>query len=196
MDKEQQIAFFDACASDWDAKLRPGELDIVAQIIEKIGVKLGDKIIDIGCGTGILYPFVSKYQPAQILSIDLSSNMLKEFKQKHPEAELMKADFEKINLDENSFDKIIAFNVFPHFQDRAAVFNNAYKFLKTGGTFTICHSMTREELALVHAKREAVKNDKLPSAEEMRRLYETAGFKEVTVEEKAPGFFARGVKYI
>ncbi|ACC97810.1 Methyltransferase family protein [Elusimicrobium minutum Pei191] len=194
MDKKQIAAFFDSIACGWDAKERSEVYAKIEQILAKCEITQKAKILDIGCGTGVLFPFLSKYNPGEILSIDLSSKMLEEFKRKHPEANALLADFEDIKLEEDYYDNIIAYNVFPHFVNKEAVFYNAFKFLKHGGIFVVAHSMTREELNSMHGRKKETSKDLLPSSEQMKYFYASAGFKQVIVQEKAPGFFSKGVK--
>jgi len=194
MDKQKIAAFFDGRAETWDAKEKPEVYNIVKIIIDKISPGPASKILDIGCGTGILYPFLQAYNPAETLHIDLSEGMLAQLLKKYPAASVMRADFEEINLKENYFDYIIAYNVFPHFMDKQKVFHNAMRFLKNGGSFYIAHSMTREELQRVHGSNNQTKKDLLPPSADMKQMYLNAGFKNIIIEEKSPGFFSSGYK--
>lgn len=192
---KQKIAdFFDAKSKTWDSNEKPHVKDIVKTIVNKIAPAPGSKILDIGCGTGILYPFLQEFKPAETLHIDISPGMLGEFAKKHPAANLLLGDFEETELEKDYFDYIIAYNVYPHFTDKNKVFSNAMGSLKKGGWFYIVHSMTREELKRVHSSNEQTQRDLLPPASEMAGLYQNAGFQNVSVEEQAPGFFACGQK--
>jgi demethylmenaquinone methyltransferase/2-methoxy-6-polyprenyl-1,4-benzoquinol methylase len=194
MDRLEIISFFDKNAKNWDKNECPRVFVILQEIINKIEIKAGDSVLDIGCGTGILRPYIKSCNAGEILHVDISKGMLKRLKTKYPSANTMSADFETVNLPSETFDKIIAYNVFPHFIDKQAVFDNAFKFLKHGGTFFIAHSMTRERLNKVHGRNKETKKDLLPSQKEMLSLYEKAGFKDISVEEESPGFFASGKK--
>ena len=194
MDKQKIAAFFDDRAAAWDQNERPEVYNIVKIIIDKIAPAPAAKILDIGCGTGILYPFLKAYKPAEILHIDVSEGMLEQFRKKHPHANLLRADFETAALEENYFDYIIAYNVFPHFTDKQKVFDNAMRFLRPGGSFYIVHSMTREELQRVHGSNNQTKKDLLPAPAEMRQMYQNSGFENIIIEEKSPGFYSSGVK--
>jgi len=194
MDKKQLISFFDGSASAWDAKSPPGAFALLEQIVRKINIRPDDFVLDVGCGTGALRPFLLAYNPQEILHMDISSKMLEELNRKFPDAQTLCADFETEILPRNYFDKAVAYNVFPHFTDHESVFYNAHACLKPGGVFVIAHGQTRGELARSHGKYNEVKKDLLPPGEKIFELYEKAGFKNIKVRERDPGFFASGFK--
>ncbi|MCL2888345.1 MAG: class I SAM-dependent methyltransferase [Elusimicrobia bacterium] len=194
MDKKQLISFFDDSAGAWDSKESPGAFGLLEQIVRKINIRPDDFVLDIGCGTGVLRPFLLSYNPQEILHIDISSKMLEELNKKFPDAQTLAADFETAVLPRNYFDKAVAYNVFPHFTDFESVFYNAHAALKPGGVFIVAHSLTREELNRAHGKRDATKKDLLPPGEKIYELYKTAGFKNISVRERDPGFFSSGFK--
>ncbi len=185
--------FFDSIAPQWDAKERPEVFKIVEKIIDRIKPGPGDTVLDAGCGTGILYPFLTAKGVKDILCVDVSEKMLAELRRKHPAAKTLAAAFETADLPADSFTKIIIYNAFPHFEDRPAVFRQAFRLLAKGGTLHIVHSMTREELAKIHGKAPEVAEHFIPSDTEMRRLYAEAGFTAITVKN-APRFFSCGTK--
>ena len=55
MEKQDVISFFDQCASWWDEDMIRNE-DIIATILDNSGIKEGLHILDVACGTGVLFP--------------------------------------------------------------------------------------------------------------------------------------------
>lgn len=191
MDKETSIKFFDDIAPRWDLMENPAyKMRIPAQL-KKTGIMQGDKVLDVACGTGILYPFLCDYK-ADTLCLDISGGMLAELKKKHPHAKTIQADFIDANLPHQSFDKVLIFNAFPHFEDKAAVFFKAASILKPNGYLFIFHSLMREELQKIHAKQNDTEQDIIPPDIEMFNYYKDAGFENIKANDSESGYFSCG----
>lgn len=66
-----------------------------------------DNLLEIGCGCGDLYPFIREHVQSYT-GLDFSPSMLKEFKSKWPEANLIEEDATKLNIEEKKFDCVIS----------------------------------------------------------------------------------------
>lgn len=84
-------AFFDELANSWDEKNtdEAGAKKIVKQFREKIS---GKTILDVGCGTGVLYEPLKKENAKQITAIDVSEKMIKLAKDKFPQGNFLCED--------------------------------------------------------------------------------------------------------
>ncbi len=69
--------FFDKHAENWHSCHKQCDFDAADLAMQKISVNKTDITLDIGAGTGILIPFIQKYQCLDITAIDLSSEMIK-----------------------------------------------------------------------------------------------------------------------
>lgn len=188
--------FFDRHAHKWDSLEKPDIGLIIDKILDRIGVGRQDKILDVGCGTGILVPFLEKRKIKNFIGLDCSEEMIKEYRKKFPGRKAIVGDFEKQGLFKpESFTKVIIYNAFPHFQNRMKVFTNSWIYLKPKGGLYIVHSMTREELNRHHRKAGAEVSDHvLCSNDEFRRLYAASGFKDIEVDD-SDLFYSKGIKY-
>ena len=71
MEKKDIIQFFDGCASWWDADMIRNE-DVIARILANGGIKPGVQVLDVACGTGVLFPdYLSR--GATVTGIDIRS---------------------------------------------------------------------------------------------------------------------------
>jgi len=72
----------------------------------------GDKILDLGCGTGRITQYYVD-NGFKVIGIDLSDEMIKIAKKKHPQIEFLCADMRKLNFPNESFDAVsIAYSLF------------------------------------------------------------------------------------
>lgn len=193
MDKKTTIEFFDSRAETWDSKELPETYGVIARQLSKINLKEHDAVADIGCGTGILTPFLLR-AGAEITAIDISPKMCAVLNKKFPKVNVITADFETLALPQKHFDKILIFNAFPHFEDKLRVFEQAFNALKHGGGLFIFHSMSRAALAKIHGGKGPVKKDLIPPDNVMEDYYKTAGFERITVQDAEGGFFSCGYK--
>ncbi|MCD6596611.1 MAG: class I SAM-dependent methyltransferase [Bacteroidales bacterium] len=118
----------------------------INRAIKKMGIKPGDAILDLGCGTGKNACLMKKYlladDGAKIVGMDISEVMMKQFEDNCKSSPFI--TFKKQRVDEpfdlgEKFDKIfISFVIhgFPH-DIREKVIQNAFNHLKEGGSFFI-----------------------------------------------------------
>jgi len=80
----QRQEYFDQLASSWDKEVTSERLECLGNIIKELGIKLGDWVLDIGSGTGILLPLLIEAVggKGKIIALDFSQNMLKQAKAK------------------------------------------------------------------------------------------------------------------
>jgi len=110
--------------------------------IKAMGIQPGDKILDLGCGTGRNACIMEKYlgNIGEITGMDISYVMERQFKKKCAKYQNTKFIRQRIDLPFNlseQFDKIfISFVIhgFPH-KVRQTVIENIYAHLKPGGLF-------------------------------------------------------------
>lgn len=92
MDNLNKIkAFFDELANSWDEKNtdEAGAKKIVKQFHDNIE---GRSVLDIGCGTGVLYEPLKNANAKSIAAIDVSEKMVQLAKEKFPEGNFICED--------------------------------------------------------------------------------------------------------
>ena len=147
MDKKQITAFFDAMAENWDENQERNE-NAISFILTKGGITNGVKVLDVACGTGILFPdYISR--GAKVTGIDISSEMLGIAKDKFPDTELICADAETYVFDKK-YDAVMIYNAFPHFPNPEKLISNLSKALDVNGRLTVAHGISEEELEKCH----------------------------------------------
>lgn len=194
MERTSCVDFFDKLAANWDLIQNPIYAARIPYLMDKAAISAGERILDVGCGTGILYPHLEQ-RGGQTVSIDISSNMLAELKKKYPQAQTICGCFISEELPANHFDKVIIFNAFPHFDDKKTATHKAFSILKKGGHILIIHSLTRKELARVHGKSEDTQRDVIPTQIQLKEILLSVGFCDIELTENEYGCYFSGRKY-
>ena len=125
MDKKDIISFFDEFAHNWD-NINQQNSEVIETIIDNAQIKENTKVLDVACGTGVLFPFYLS-RKADVVGIDFSEEMIKNAKAKFPEINVFCADAETFSYDEK-FDVIMIFNAFPHFPEPLKIIENLSTF--------------------------------------------------------------------
>ena len=148
MDKQEIIAFFDDRASSWDAEMIRDD-GIISQIFDNAGIREGDTVLDVACGTGVLLGDYAARGVKHVTAIDISPEMAKICAAKYPAAEVICGDVEETDFG-RTFDRIMIYNAFPHFPDPERVIARLSGLLNPGGTLTVAHGMSREKIDCHH----------------------------------------------
>ena len=144
MNKEDIISFFDRCAPQWDADMIRDD-DIIGKILDLGNVTSGADVLDVACGTGVLFPDYFARNVGSLTGIDISPEMVKIAREKFPQVEILCADVEEAAFSKK-FDCIMVYNAFPHFPDPEHLIGVLSDLLKPGGTLTVAHGMSRAQI--------------------------------------------------
>ncbi len=178
-------AFFDSLAERWDSlAVHPREK--LAYILDQAGELGGARVLDVGCGTGVMLgPLLERLGPeGRVLGLDLSPAMLARAGAKHasPRLGLVEADFLRWESPA-SFDLIVAYSCLPHFPDYRAFFEAAAKRLAPGGRLLVAHSEGREAINRCHNGPADPISLGLPPIEEAAVLAAAAGLKALVQQD-------------
>ena len=168
MNKDSIKEFFDSIAPKWDNE-PIADKKILDIILDNGGIRENIDILDVACGTGVLFPYYLERNVKSITAIDLSPEMVKIAKSKFPQANVICGDAENIIFDKQ-FDAIMIYNAFPHFPEPLKVIENLSKALKTGGRFTIAHGLSKKELDEIHQKSAGAVSNVLPECDDLAKM--------------------------
>lgn len=171
----KQKDFFNEKAGVWD-KITIHNLEKVQYIAELLGINGGDKILDMGTGTGIMIPFYEKYLvDGSVVAVDYSEKMIKAARVKYPEKDhpmvsYRVTDVYDLKYDEE-FDLVVCFSCFPHFIDQPLAIKILSKALRRGGRIVVAHSDSADKINGVHMNSGVeIKNDFLPSMQQLKLM--------------------------
>ncbi len=172
MDKSEVIEFFDGWAPRWDLDMVLRE-DLVREILTLAGVGPGQSVLDVACGTGVLFPFYQERQVDHVTAVDISPEMAKRAARKAEAYEFISvlcADAEEYGFSE-SFDRVMIYNAFPHFPDPSHLIRRMARITKPGGRLCVAHSMSRERVLRHHSGGAARVSRELPEAQELAGMF-------------------------
>ncbi len=147
MNKQEIIEFFDNVADGWD-KAQVINNEIMNAIVDGAGVDAGKSVLDVACGTGVMFPYYLE-RGALVTGIDISPKMVELARKKFPEIPIACGDVERYPFKEK-FDAVVIHNAFPHFDNPERLIKNLTPLVKQGGTLSVAHSLSREALHRHH----------------------------------------------
>jgi len=189
--------FFDGIAEKWEKEHRIlREQEKLRNLFACVHLKKGDRVLDVGCGTGRLVPLIREKTgtEAWIVELDFAFEMLKVARRRYGVEKMffIQSDTEKLPHGERLFDSVVCFALFPHIDDKGRALREYRRVLKSGSPLYIAHTMSREELNSFHSRiKGPVCSDFLPGEREMRRLFSDAGFEGLEIVERPSLYIAR-----
>ena len=118
MNKKDIVEFFDRCAPTWDAELIKSDA-IIGKSLDNAEIGAGQDVLDVACGTGVMFPYYLEREVASVTGIDISPEMAKIAEGKFADVSNVRiicGDVEETAFD-RKFDRIVVYNAFPHFPD-------------------------------------------------------------------------------
>jgi len=178
VNKQDIISFFDRLAPQWDADMIRDD-DIINMILDLGNVTAGADVLDVACGTGVLFPDYLARNVGSLTGIDISPEMVRITRNKFPQVEILCGDVEKTEFDKK-FDCVMVYNAFPHFPDPEQLIQALSKLLKPGGTLTVAHGMSRAQIDHHHEGTASKVSVGLMHEDELAKIFE----KHLTVSAK------------
>ncbi|MDJ0678738.1 MAG: class I SAM-dependent methyltransferase [Xenococcaceae cyanobacterium MO_167.B52] len=128
-------------AHNYDAlwTYNPDFIKFVAKnIIEKLELQVNDKLVDLGCGTGLFTKGICKQMQLKypILCVDSSSEMLKQIPVNHSYEPIF-MDAVEFSSKANNLDKILLKEMIHHVPDKNKLIANLFNSLNPGGIFLL-----------------------------------------------------------
>lgn len=126
-------------------------LDIERQIWPSLGIAAGKKVLDVGCGSGVITRELAKQAyPAQVVGLDASTDLLERGKdaytesirrrEDHPNREnvtFQEGNVYDIPFPDDSFDVVYARLLFQHLENPLEALSSIWRVLKPGGCVCI-----------------------------------------------------------
>ena len=173
MEKQDVIEFFDRRASTWDAEMIKSDA-IIGRILDNAEVAQDMDVLDVACGTGVMFDYYLQRGVASVTGIDIAPEMAKIAAQKYADEEkvtVLCGDVEEYAFD-CKFDRIVVYNAFPHFPYPKRLIKILAGLLKENGRLTIAHGMSREAIDGHHSGAASKVSNGLMTAESLKRIFD------------------------
>ena len=185
MNKQSIIEFFDRCAPSWDAEMIKSDA-IIGRILDNAEVGAGMDILDVACGTGVMFDYYLSRGVSSVTGIDISPEMAKIAARKYadePRVQVILGDVEAYAFD-RKFDRIVVYNAFPHFPYPKRLIKLLAGLLKEDGRLTVAHGMSREAIDNHHSGAASQVSNGLMSAESLKRIFDAHFDVEVVISNR------------
>ncbi|MEK6302217.1 MAG: methyltransferase domain-containing protein [Acidobacteriota bacterium] len=176
---------------EWNTALYDGKHSFVwkygEEVIELLAPQPGERILDVGCGTGHLTSRIAS-SGASIVGVDKSPRMIESARKSYPDLKFLESDATSLNFD-SEFDAVFSNATIHWIKDQRALASAIWRALKPGGRFVAEFggrgnlSAVRKALkrAMSSARHEVIAGGGLeryyPSIGEYATLLEAAGFR-------------------
>ena len=173
MNKQDVIEFFDRCAPGWDADMIKNDI-IIGKILDNVEIEPGQDVLDVACGTGVMFPYYLERGAASVTGIDISPAMARIAEEKfasEPKIKVLCGDVEEVKFDKK-FDRIVVYNAFPHFPRPKRLIKILAGLLKEDGRLTVAHGQSREAIDGHHKGSASKVSNGLMTAESLKKIFD------------------------
>ena len=185
MQKQDVIEFFDRCAPTWDAGMIKSD-ETIGRILDNAEVEAGMDVLDVACGTGVMFPYYLDRNVASVTGIDISPEMAKIAAAKFADAskvQVICGDVEEAVFD-RMFDRIVVYNAFPHSPNPKRLIKTLAGLLKDDGRLTIAHGASREAIDNHHSGSASKVSSGLMEAAKLKKIFDSHFEVEVMISNR------------
>ncbi|MFH0977403.1 MAG: class I SAM-dependent methyltransferase [Spirochaetota bacterium] len=183
-DLEAKINYFNKLGSNWDEVVgnNSERIDQLRDVFKMIELKTGDRVLDVGCGNGVLFPLIEEKIGADgiITALDPAESMILRAKKLYPDyinIDFIIKSIEFADLKISYYDAIICFAVFPHIEDKMHALSLFRRALKNSGKLYIFHLSDTKSLNEFHSSVNGpVCKDMMPEQNELENMQCNSSF--------------------
>jgi SAM-dependent methyltransferase len=108
-------------------------------VADAAGIRRGNKVLDVGCGTGVLAREALRRvgQEGQVVGLDLNEGMLAVAARSEPKIEWRRGDAASLPFGDVSFDVVVSQFALMYFPDRVASLREMWRALGPGGRLAV-----------------------------------------------------------
>jgi SAM-dependent methyltransferase len=109
------------------------------RVADAAGIQRGDRVLDVGCGTGVLAREALRRvgQEGQVVGLDLNAGMLAVAARTEPNIEWRPGDAASLPFEDGRFDVVVSQFALMYFPDRGAALREMWRTLAPGGRLAV-----------------------------------------------------------
>lgn len=174
-------------ASDYDARWSFYVEATTRETLARLTLRPGERLLDIGCGTGaLLHRLSQRYPGAQLTGVDPVPEMLSVARHRLPSGvELRQGWAERLPFEREWFDVVVSCNAFHYFREPVAALSEMGRVLVPGGRLVItdwCDDYFSCRVCDLYLRLFRPAHVKVYRQEECRHLLLKAGYRNVDID--------------
>jgi SAM-dependent methyltransferase len=174
-----QRSYFNENVDLFEPPLPKGVPERLKAIVNAGRLRRGERVLDVGTGTGILIPYIMKHGPSEIHACDLAEKMLRRVKREFPQVMTHLCDVGNLQLPDASLDVVFINACFSNIVDKSKCLDNLHRLMRGKGRLVVSHPLGRGFIAELK-KRAPFHLELLPDEADARVLCERHGFSVVS----------------
>ncbi|MDT0484333.1 class I SAM-dependent methyltransferase [Streptomyces doebereineriae] len=187
--------FFSARAADWDSRF-PDDGPAYAAAVAELGLRVGDRVLDAGCGTGrALPPLRAAVGPSGVVvGADLTPAMLEAAVRagRNRDGQLLLSDVAALPLRSRSLDAVFGAGLISHLPRPAENLRELARVVRPGGVLALFHPIGRAALAARQGRR--ITPEDLRAESNLRPLLAGSGWRMASYADEDARFLALAVR--
>jgi ubiquinone/menaquinone biosynthesis C-methylase UbiE len=195
--KNAKRTYFNGLAPNWDGlPSMEGASEKVWRFVAQSVDPRSRRVLDVGCGTGILVAALLEKAPEVVcvVELDFALEMLRQNSRKFqdPRVGRVCADAMRLPAASGSFDLVLCFGILPHLEDSRVAVAELLRVLRPGGALSVGHLAGSRELNAFHGSLDGpVSGDVLPESGALAHALADAGAVRIQTEEDPGWYFVR-----
>ncbi len=196
MSHDKIASTFDAWAENGkDQGMETGHGDVVAQVLEQLEIKAGDRVLDLGCGNGWATRKLAQMGPGvQAIGVDVAPKMIARAEELHSytiRARYELSTFDKLDFKDGYFQRAFSMEALYYAPDVDAALTEVARVLAPGATIDVVIDFYAERAATEGWKDRLGVTMHFLSEAQWREAFERAGFGSVAtrrvIDSRGPG---------
>ena len=117
---------------DWAELAEPSNEPLFAEVLRRLGVGAGTRLLDVGCGSGYAAAMAARLG-ARMTGIDITPELIAIARERVPDGDFRVGGMDELPFDNACFDAVVGFNAFQFADDPARAVAEAARVVTPGG---------------------------------------------------------------